>query len=315
MVDYNTPMDVFTHFDEPLHALWDAAMTHESVPWPFFTFTWHQHWHDHFSDNEQLMIMSDTKNQVIIPVSIRDRTAHFTGGEEIADYLDAVGTSTHKAAAWQEAVLLLKEQGVSALLLRNIPEGSPTIDALLPLTDVQITQEDTTPILTLPDSFDDYLSSLDRKDRHELKRKMKKFEAEHPALSFVPRTGNSTDMPSLLRLMRLDTDKAAFLTREMTGFFETLPSVFPGDIWQFVLMQQDTIIATTLAFRVRDSLLLYNSGFDPDYPGAGWYIKAKTINWAIEQSVRSYNFLQGNERYKYDLGAKDSAVYRISVPL
>lgn len=281
----------------------------------FFTFLWHRHWQTHFGNNEQLMILSDTPNQVIIPLSVMDSTAHFTGGEEIADYLDAIGTGVHKAAAWQEVVPLLKKQGVRSLLLRNIPEGSPTITALKTFRGVQIEEEDTTPILTLPASFEEYLSALDRKDRHELKRKMKKFEAEHQSLSFIPRHGNSIDIQTLLRLMRLDPDKNAFLTGAMNGFFAGLPSVFPKETWQFVLTTQETVIATTLAFRVGDSLLLYNSGFDPQYPGAGWYIKARTIAWAIGQSIRSYNFLQGNERYKYDLGAKDAPVYRISLPM
>ena len=315
MVDYNTPMDVFTQFDEFLHERWDAALAHEPVAWPFYTFAWHRLWQAHFGHKEQIVIMSDAANQVIIPLCVAYGTAHFTGGEEIADYLDAIGNSAHKAAVWQEAVMALKKQGVNTLLLRNIPESSPTISALKSLTGVQVTQEDTTPILTLPASFEEYLSALDRKDRHELKRKMKKFEAEHRALSFTPRTGSAVDVAPLLRLMRLDPDKNAFLTESMNCFFEDLPSVFPKDIWQFVLTTQETVIATTLAFRTGGSLLLYNSGFDPQYPGAGWYIKARTIAWAIGQSIRSYNFLQGNERYKYDLGAKDASVYRISLPM
>ncbi len=308
-------MQLFSQFTGHLNAHWDTAIAAEASPWPFFTFAWHQHWHTQFSAQENLVILKETETQVVLPLSIKDQTAHFTGGEEIADYLDAVGQGSCKAAAWQSALPLLKQHGAARLLLRNIPSASPTIEYFRNLSGADITQEDTTPILTLPSSFDEYLAALNRKNRHELKRKLKKFESEHAALSFIPKSSTSIDTASLLLFMRHDPDKMAFLTDNMTRFFEQLPAVLPETTWQFVLTANERIIASTLAFRTDDSLLLYNSGFDPRYPGAGWYIKVKTIMWAIDQHLTSYNFLQGNERYKYDFGGVDQPVYRVTLPL
>ena len=60
---------------------------------------------------------------------------------------------------------------------------------------------------------------------------------------------------------------------------------------------------------------LYNSGYDPSYSfySVGLLLKAQSIHWAIEQGKKKYDFLRGNERYKYDLGAKNLRLYRIEI--
>lgn len=308
-------MDIFAQFTPDLEVLWNDAFSREQLQVPFLSFHWHRHWHGCFGQDEHLTIFADRANRVILPLAINGNSAHFTGGEEIADYLDAIGTPNQKEGLWAQVLPFLKEQGATALSLRNIPSNSPTLTFFRSLPGSIINEEDTTPVITLPGSFDDYLLALDRKDRHELKRKMKKFEAEHEGLTFTNTTGDSVSPAILLTLMRNDPDKVTFLTPSMEKFFTGLPAVTQDTVMQFTLQKGEQIIATTLAFRTPDSLLLYNSGFDPAYPGAGWYIKVKTIAWAIDQHIHSYNLLQGNERYKYDLGAKDNPVYNITLPL
>lgn len=314
-VDYNTHMEIFTQFTPTISSLWEKALAREKNPYPFSPMSWHAHWFSHFGANETLSLVADSAESVILPLAVKDGIAHFTGGEEIADYLDAIGDDDAKLSLWQEALPALKEQKATSLTLRNIPEGSPTLAYFRTVPGADIAQEDTTPILTLPDSFEGYLAALDRKDRHELRRKMKKFEATHTDLIFSVREHDAIRIDDLVLLMKQDTDKAIFLTPEMTEFFSGLPSVAPDSLRQFVLMAGEKIVAVTLAFQTRDALFLYNSGFDPQYPGAGWYIKVKTIAWAIEQKLTQYNFLQGSERYKYDLGGKDFPVYKITLSL
>ncbi len=308
-------MKSYIQFNSELLPLWNLALEKEHVQYPFLTYAWHVHWASHFSVDEHFSIFADPESHIVIPLSIRDTVAHFTGGEEIADYLDAIGPDNKKAKAWQTILPILHAQGATKLVLRNIPEGSGTLAYFKNSEKAIITKEDVTPTIALPGSFDTYLTQLDRKDRHELTRKMKKFETEQRLLTFHPRNGTAIDMNFLLQLMKHDPDKRTFLTPHMTEFFTELPKVFKGSLWQFVLTQENRIVACTVAFHADDSLLLYNSGYDPKYPGAGWYIKVKTIEWAIEQGLSTFNLLQGNERYKYDLGAKDSVVYRVDLSL
>lgn len=281
-------MKVFTQFDKELQKLWPETSM------PFYTFAWHKVWFERFGKSEQLTIFAHDGG--IVPLAIRDGAAHFTGGEEIADYLDAIGS-----VEWTNVLSMLRERGATELLLRNVPEGSLT------LSQFPHEREDTTPILTLPQRFDTYLASLDRKKRHELRRKMRRFEEEHKDISIE----EHEDIELLLTLMQNNDEKRAFLTPAMQDFFRTLPTIAP--VRQFVLTVNGAPVATTLAFEVDHSLLLYNSGFSVE--GSGWYLKAKLIEWAIMNKFTSLNFLQGRERYKYDFGALDSFVYRVSQTL
>lgn len=74
--------------------------------------------------------------------------------------------------------------------------------------------------------------------------------------------------------------------------------------------------AATLSFIEDGVSFLYNSGFDRECcQNAGFYLKTMSIKRAIENGLKEYNFLQGSERYKYDLGGKDFFVYTIYLRL
>jgi CelD/BcsL family acetyltransferase involved in cellulose biosynthesis len=68
-------------------------------------------------------------------------------------------------------------------------------------------------------------------------------------------------------------------------------------------------------FDYEGSYLLYNSGYDPGYShlSVGLLNKALSIKDAVERGRESFEFLRGTERYKYDLGAQDRAIYRLTV--
>jgi CelD/BcsL family acetyltransferase involved in cellulose biosynthesis len=68
----------------------------------------------------------------------------------------------------------------------------------------------------------------------------------------------------------------------------------------------------TLSFADGDRWLLYNSGYDPEYrqQSVGLLLKAWSIRYAIENGFREYDFLRGDEAYKYDLGGRDRKLFR-----
>lgn len=308
-------MDVFSQFTPELTAAWDDAMSHDHHHYPFYQKTWHMAWLSSLGVNEQPMIIADVPTHTLIPLAVKNGTAHFSGGEEIADYLDAIGPDNAKEAIWKKAIGIIKMQGATQLLLRNIPQDSPTISFFQSQPHVTVEKEDTTPLMTLPDAFDAFTSSLERKDRHELKRKLRKFETSYPGSAVTVKHGNDTDMMQLIKFMKRDSDKQTFLTDSMQTFFQNLPDTAGDMLTQHTLTIDDRTIATAVSFRTNTSLLLYNSGYNDAYVGSGFYLKAKMIDWAISKGISTYNFLQGNERYKYELGGKDFFVYRVELAI
>jgi CelD/BcsL family acetyltransferase involved in cellulose biosynthesis len=288
-------------------ALWQQLRVKESILYPFSSHAWHSAWHRIVSPESVVRVYSNAS--VFVPLVIENGTAHFSGGEEIADYQDAYGDESQKRTFWEELLATLKDEGIQKMVLRNIPATSPTIEILGGLGALaQI--EDSTPTMMLPATEELYLGSLDRKDRHEFKRKIKKFELTYPDTTFS--VSNTIDTEALLTLMKKDADKANFLTPKMEEFFYAIPTLADVTPLQAnIVTLAGDLISTVLLFAVDKTVLLYNSGFDASYQGAGFYLKAKTILWAIQEGYIEYNFLQGKERYKYELGGKDLSIYTV----
>lgn len=308
-------MQIFTQFTPELELLWAKALEKDSARCPFYSIAWHKAWFTLFGMTEKLAIAADPDMGIVVPLAIQDNNAHFSGGEEIADYLDAIGPDTHKADAWKRTCDLLKERGITSANLRNIPERSPSIEYFRSRQGVSLSREDTTPIVPLPQTFELYLTSLDRKNRHELKRKMRRFDESYADTKLRYSKDADVSISLLLSFMKNDSEKQKFLTPAMERFFNALPDIAQDKLIQFTLLYNDAPVATTLAFDYNETLFLYNSGFNSNIEGSGFYLKAKTIAWAIQRGYTSYNFLQGDERYKYELGGKDFLVYKAELTL
>jgi CelD/BcsL family acetyltransferase involved in cellulose biosynthesis len=61
--------------------------------------------------------------------------------------------------------------------------------------------------------------------------------------------------------------------------------------------------------------MFYNAGIDPDARdlSPGVIFVAEAIRFAIEHEKRHFDFLRGNEPYKYEWGSVDEPVQRLLV--
>ena len=293
-------------------AVWDKAASLHKHAFPFSTYAWHKHWQNVFGEEgENYTLLVD--NKLIAPFLRIHNTLNFSGGKEISDYMDILGPNELKAQAWEKILEYIEKDGVKNIEFSNIPESSASAQFF---DGNEKTQEDTTPFFQLPKTWDEYLRMLNKHSRHELRRKLRKFENEHEGLTIVESPQPQKDIDELLRLMKFAEGKQQFLTPQMETFFRGLPSVFPTSISLLFLQFDSKNIAATLSFITDTELLLYNSGADlAQYPVSGFYLKAHSIKWAINRKLKIYNFLQGNERYKYDLGGKDFVVYTVKKSL
>jgi CelD/BcsL family acetyltransferase involved in cellulose biosynthesis len=204
-------------------------------------------------------------------------------------------------------------------------EDSPSLAALPSVAaefGVSFTSEaeDVCPQTELLDSWEAYVESLDRKHRHELRRKLRKLpqagEVELEVLSSPGEIG--AEMADFLQMHRASrTEKAAFMTDQMERFFRKLVSALAdeGAAEMLFLRLGGKRAAAVMCFTGEEETLLYNSGYDPDYAqfSVGLLSKALALQRAIEQGKKRFDFLRGRERYKYELGAKDFTVYRAVV--
>ncbi len=291
---------------------WNNAFDKNTLHAPFLTWNWHNTWFQILGKNSTpyTYIIDDS---IIASFVLTDSTLMFSGGEEIADYMDIIGPEEKKADAWNQIIQQIQSQNCNKLLLRNVPEHSGTIQYFKTIVNATIDKEDTTPQLQLPKSWEVFVESLGKKYTHELERKIRKFDREHPDVEIIESTQPAEDIDILFSLMERDEAKKAFLTPDMKHFFTEISKTISDTVSLRYIKTGDKKIAVTMSFIMDNTHFLYNSGFDKECCSiAGFYLKAINIKYAIEHGATTYNFLQGNERYKYELGGFDFAVYTVS---
>lgn len=289
----------------------------------FQTFEWAQIWFKHFPQGHPyILALWDKELVALAPFLETKKGFSFWGiekvlGEElVTDYGDIIIRKGQEEKVWQTLFRHFKNLGKDrGLNLHFLREESPSFDFFKKREEGKLEKEDVAPFINLPRNWEDYLLGLERKKRHELKRKIRKLEATS-AFEICTPTDMRDGLDDFFRLVRLSNDqKRDFLEPQMENFFRTLIQYFSSQsmIDLCFLDLEGQRVATTLSFIYKDEILLYNSGFNPDfsYLSPGFLLKAFLIKRAIKRGRRKFDFLRGEERYKYDLGAKDQNLYQL----
>lgn len=200
-------------------------------------------------------------------------------------------------------------QGYKKIQLDYVREDSETFHNLRGDSS-QVEKQEVAPYIDLPKTWEEYLSSLKRKYRKEIKRKLKRLgEVKHEVIK-------EDNFKEFIRLHRLsDPLKEKFMSEEMVDFFKDVYEAKIPD-WEArldFLKIKGKAVAGIMSFVSEKEWWLYNSGFDPEYSfySVGVVLKALSIKQAIEMGKKKYDFLRGSERYKYELGAKDLQLYKL----
>ena len=167
---------------------------------------------------------------------------------------------------------------------------------------------------------DEYVSGLRKKDRHELRRKLRRLNNGNEATQYAFQdAGEIADaMPEFFRLMRASRpDKDDFLTPDREQFFRELAKELSArqQFKLFFLELNDVRVAACICFDYNGDYLLYNSGYDPEYSSlsVGLLNKALCIQDAIESGKKTFDFLRGSERYKYNLGGTNQTIHELVI--
>lgn len=252
------------------------------------------------------------------------------GGEQVSDSLDAVVAAGLEGAFWSEFLGSPRETlAEGPIRLQSLVEGSPSLSVLPGICRERgvafaVEEADRSPFIPLPESFEAYLERLGKKERHELRRKLRRAEESEPRLAYrVTGTAEelSRDFPSFLELHRRShPEKRRFMDDRMAAFFREVAEGFlsAGLLRLAFLRGAEGDLASAFQIEHDGILLLYNSGFDPAAGGRvspGMVLLARCIEDGIRTGFREYDFLRGRERYKYDLGGRDRVVYRAVLSL
>lgn len=307
----------------------------------FSTHEWQTTWWEHLGEGELWILAfrrADTGALVgLAPLYLLTMTGEAEAGRrqfnlvgciEVSDYLDLIIEEGWEAPVYRAFYAWLAGPEAppwDTLDLCNLPEVSQTYHELPVVLanaglDVEVFQEDTAPQFSLPLRFEEYLQhQVDKKQRHEIRRKQRRAERE-VAVDFIlvdQRHTIEAEVDDFVALQRASrADKADFMTPAMRRFFLAVARrmLEVDRLRLFFLALDGEKAATLFAFEYDRRFWLYNSGYDPDAHAAlspGWVLLAYAIQYAIACGSRVFDFMQGNEEYKYRFGAQDYRVMRI----
>ncbi len=307
---------------------WERILPNCATDTVFVTPWWHRTWWDNFGGARAPRILSVSCGGELVgiaPLMLDGESLTFLGDRDLSDYFDFLVpegcVESFYPALWDH----VRGMDWETLDLPSLPAASPTLVHLPPLAEsdgmkVGIREDETTPKAELPDSWDDFLLGLRKKDRHELRRKLRRLDRESEHRQYAAETGEALDgsMADFFRLLRASRDdKRAFMTEEREKFFiDIARESSERGIFRLYILEVDGVSAAgCICFDYGGHYLLYNSGYDPSYSrlSVGLLNKALSMQSAIEEGRKVFNFLKGDERYKYNLGGRDEPVFDLTI--
>ena len=317
-------------FDTVGAPAWDGLVAATRLRSPFLSWTWQHEWARAFVPDRRLEIRAvedDGGHLVAILPLYEDSPGvlEMIGGADVSDYLDLLAVEGREEDAW---AALLQSRGTErvAWRLHAVPAASPTVAALPQLAPAwglaaSVTVEERCPVVALPRSWETYLASLSGKHRHELQRKMRRLEREAPEtrVSFAsdPSEVEARLAQFLVLHRRSRVGKARFMDDRMEGFFRRVLAALAlrGGVRIWLLETAAGPIASFITLEWDGTVGLYNSGFDPQRASLspGVVLLTHVVRDAIERAKRTFDFLRGEERYKYEFGPVPEAVYAVTI--
>jgi CelD/BcsL family acetyltransferase involved in cellulose biosynthesis len=300
---------------------WSALSTERRPPSIFLTPEWIATARAHETSTPITLALGTPIRGIAALAREADGTIAFAGGQ-LTDEQDVLAAPDHEADVATAVARWIAAQRPPRVRLEFVPEERPTLDAFDGvLSDagyrVVRTRQIVSPVITLPGSYDEYVQSLDKKERHELRRKVRRLESAGAAtFRFASDSELHTVLDRFFELHRLSRgEKASFMTPEVERFFRDVAGTLaPLDRLRLGVLSFDGADAAVLfGFSLGRVLALYNAAYDPGLASlsVGIVSHAWEIREAIAQGYTTYDLLRGDEPYKYDLGAIDRWLVRL----
>ena len=261
--------------------------------------------------------------------------AMFFGASYHADYATILADPADLTAVADAVAAYLASPAAGpwdVLDLRRVRCADPTGDQLagalgaLEMANgwtLNVEREDVCPVVTLPQGvdMDGFLATLGKKERHEIRRKVRRAEAAG-AIELEESTDPIGDLERFIDLHQKRWGDDGLFPPTPGGdqsrvFFRRLFELFGvgGPLRMTFLTVGGRCLASGIHFETADEVLYYNAGVDPDARdlSPGVLLVHAYVARALQSGIRRMDFLRGDEPYKYQWGAQDEPVQRLLV--
>ena len=300
---------------------WEQSISDSIYLTPFDLISWKKTWIDNYGkDFQDSFYFGDN---YFAPLMKNKGEISFISSKDLCDYNNILISEPDISIIQSLIQDIFKDSEIKKIFLESIPGDSQLFDYFNNLRNelkIEIMNEDVSPFLVLPNSWEEYLSSLRKKHRHELRRKIRRLEetVEFTSGDIYDSDEIYNNLDEFIYLLKISSkEKENFMNENREKFFKELILNLSKEnkiIYSYLKVENKTV-SSSISFYLNDTRYLYNSGFDPkyNYLSVGLLNHAFAIQRSISKRFNIFDFMRGNERYKYELGGIDKLIYSITI--
>lgn len=280
---------------------------------------------EHLTDKSSLRILCATENDKLVGIAPFRKTQKrlryiryniiepVTNGN--TDYAGIILTEEGEKCLSRFLEHLLKQKDWDLFYLPDLPQGSPTLKLIessrrdLPRLDIR--KGWICPYVTIPNSKEELLANLNPKFRRELNRRLRKLEKEQGRVELKPyyALGSLESAMNLLfelhqKRWTLRSKAGVFASEHSRNIVMQTAKFFAEKNWfrLYFLTVNGKPVAAEYDLEYGGKMHGHLCGFDPDYSkySVGNLLLWKVLEECVEKGISEYDFMQGDESYKFD---------------
>lgn len=336
-------MNITRYEDEGLFSAlrdeWNDLVVDSEANQIFLTLEWQESWWQAYQPGViwALAVRDQQSGQLVgiapwfmRPEPSAQRILRTIGCVDVTDYLEIVARRGREEAVYAALAAYVNEHAscFDEIRLCNVPEDSLTQRVMPGFFEragfeVKLDLQEVCPIIQLPSQWEEYLAMLNKKYRHDLRRKLRRASEASDTVGWYvvgPEHDLETELDRFLCLMEASTpEKRAFLEEPGNrAFFRLIVPRAAAKGWLQLAFStvNGEAAAAYLNFDYHNRVVVYNSGLNPaayTHLSMGILLLAWLIEDAIKRGREVFDFLRGNEHYKYRMGGQDTRVFQIRI--
>ena len=269
----------------------------------FQTSEWQQNWLAHYGDPSRVISIQIKEGNDL--VGLWNLYRHRSGWRSIrplgvgpSDYLGPIGEYNE---LYREAIQDLNKK--SLLDIHQLPSDHPALGSL---EGHEAIEQAKCLVLDLPSSFDEYVKSLSKSLRYDVRRiNGKALQEKGARVEWV-----SPETVERFADAFFELHKLRWKQRGLPGAFFGKAERFQRDwlrlaaqqnrLWMNLLIADGKAVGCVYAMRHEQTCYFYQAGMDPSAASLspGTVLVAQTIQRAIEEGCTEFDFMRGDEPYK-----------------
>jgi CelD/BcsL family acetyltransferase involved in cellulose biosynthesis len=316
---------------------WNSLVARMRYPTVFSRWEWMAAWWAHFAEDRgaRIIVIHDENRLVgILPLYLqccywrRDWRIgrvlrYFASTEVYPDHLDIIAAPGDAGACVAAAFNHLRK---SAHQWDVIQLPYLAADSALAASDMNasvrlgpLKRTGVAAYISNGGGYEDYLRGLSGNERQKIRSRRRKL-LERKGVTYESIAPHDY-LDALSVLFALHEKRAlqkgitsTFRGQKIQMFHRQLVETLPAqNIWLRALRWDGTLVALFYGYRIDDRVFYFQMGHDPDKSdwSMGSVILQETIREALEVGVKEYNFLQGDEEFKFRWSHEQRSLFQI----